>query len=103
MPQKYKCLFIAILCAKISSVLKSLGLIHTRHFCKQYFDKKIKRHFDKRIFFPSKYCNAISKYIESSQKIFSIHTRKKLDEKCLFTSISFYHNIEISRAKMSSV
>jgi len=29
----------------------NLGLIHTRHFCTQYFDKKIKRHFDKNIFF----------------------------------------------------
>jgi hypothetical protein len=53
--------------------------------------KKIKRHFDKKIFFSSKYCNGISKYLESSQKIFSIHTGKKiLDEKCLFIAILQY-------------
>ncbi len=28
-----------------------LVLIHTKHFCTQYFDKKIKRHLIKRYFF----------------------------------------------------
>ncbi len=64
----------------------------------------IKGHFDKKIFFSSKYCNDISKYLESSQKnIFNTHREKILDEKCLFIAISFYLSIAISRAKMSSV
>ncbi len=42
--------------------------LHTRHFRTQYWDKKMKRHFDKKIFFSSKYCNDISKYLELSQK-----------------------------------
>jgi len=44
----------------------SLGLIHsmrTRHFRTQYWDKKIKRHFDKNKFISSKYCNDIWKYL----------------------------------------
>jgi len=42
-----------------------LGLIHTRHFQTHYCNKKIKRHFDKKIFFSLKYCNDISKYFQS--------------------------------------
>jgi len=37
--------------SKCLSWLSLLGLIHTRHFRTQYCDKKIKRHFDKKIFF----------------------------------------------------
>jgi len=59
----------------------------------------IKRHFDKKIFFSSKYCNDISKYLESSPKnIFNTHREKILDEKCLFIAISFYRNIASKNA-----
>jgi hypothetical protein len=44
-------IFIAILCAEMSSVAWSLGLIHTRHFCEQYLDKKKKR--GKRLYLKS--------------------------------------------------
>jgi len=75
----------------------NLGLIHTRHFCTQYCDKKIKRHFDKKIFFSSKYCNDISKYLESSPKnIFNTHREKSIGWKMSFyhfIAISFYRNI----------
>jgi len=64
---------------KLTTGWELLGLIHSRHFCTQYFDKKIKRHFDKNIFFSSKYCNDISKYLESSQKnIFNTHRKKNI-------------------------
>jgi len=54
-----------------------LGLIHTRHFGTQYFDKKIKRHFDKKDIFYSKYCNDISKYLELSPKKYFQYTQEK--------------------------
>jgi len=52
--------------------------------------KKIKRHFDKKIFFSSKHCNDISKYLELSPKKYFQYTQEKniLDEKCLFIAIS---------------
>jgi len=57
----------------------------------------IKRHFDKKILFSSKYCNDISKYLELSQKKYFQYTQEKyiLDEKCLFIAISLsqYRNI----------
>jgi len=48
---------------------KHLGLLNTRHFCTQYFDKKI--------FFSSQYCIGISKYLELSQKIYFKYTQEK--------------------------
>jgi len=44
-----------------------LGLRHTQYFCTQYCNKKIKRQFDKNIFFPSKYCSDILKSFQTFQ------------------------------------
>jgi len=55
-----------------------------RHFRTQYWDKKIKRHFD---------CNDISKYLELSQKnIFNIHRKQNIGWK-----MYFYLNIFLSQ------
>jgi len=75
----------------------SLGLIHTWHFCTQYFDKKI--------FFSSNYCNAISKIFRIVPKKYFQYTQEKFffGWKCIFIFLSQYLFISISRAKMSSV
>ncbi len=66
----------------------------------------------KNIFFSSKYCNNISKYLELSKNIFfNAHRKNYWIKKYIFITISFYHNIFLSQclfiailcAKMSSV
>jgi hypothetical protein len=52
--------------------------------------KRLKDILITRYFFSLKDCNDISKYLELSQKIFSIHTGENiLDEKCLLPQYLF--------------
>jgi hypothetical protein len=98
MLQKY--LFVAIsfyhniVCQNVSC---DAGLRPYTHktFLHTNFDKKIKRHFDKKIFFSSQYCNDISKHLGLSPKKYFQNTQEKiLDEKI---SLSFYRNIFLSK------
>jgi len=100
---------------KVSRPLITLrAYTHYRHFCAQYFDEKMKRLFDNKILFSSKYCSAISKYFQtgmnrtdlSKNKYFQF-TQEKNWTKNVFLSfygnifLSFYHNIVCK--KMSGV
>ncbi len=75
------------------------GPLHTRHFCSQYFDKKIKRYCDKKTFFtPNIFFLCVlkiffwdnSKYFEMSLQYFE---EKISCIKISFYLLSFYLNI----------
>jgi len=80
-------------------------------FLAQYFDKKIKIHFNKKNFLLQNIVltfQNISKQASIEQNcpkinIFNAHRKKILDDKCIFMAISFYLFIAILCAKISSV
>jgi len=86
----------------LCKALYTLDIFEHNISIKRYWDKKIKRHFSSNIFFPV----CIEKFFWGQFWIFSnviaIFWRKK---KYFYRNIflSFYHNIAISRPKMSSV
>jgi len=72
------------------------GPSHTRHFCSRYCDKRIKRYFDKKIFFLQNIVMTFQNILNCPQKKFQ-YRKKILDEKCFFIFLSQYLFIFLSQ------